>query len=265
MRYCLPFCRLLLEGPPSSPRPLSLHGDDVNEADLDEERYADSHAEVPSREEEEERHGAEEPDPTGDEDQFAWSYEGEGVLQKDARRVRSHLETSASTPDRKRSWMPGVELPSSLASSLPETLNAWDVMVKTADAVRSGGGPMEMVLRVRQSGKPLFAFLRPEDELHELFRWLVATPSEQRRGAGLGKRDETAWAAKQEVIMRRSARKVQVQCFWRGERNSTYRSCPDACSGCSVYRRNASVGEIITRSLCTPCTLISMFSAPHRP
>ncbi len=52
---------------------------------------------------------------------------------------------------------------------------------KTAGFVRKGGGQMEVLLRVKQAGNPLFAFLTPGDRLHPFFRWLVQAKPQVRR------------------------------------------------------------------------------------
>lgn len=49
------------------------------------------------------------------------------------------------------------------------------VIKQTADFVRSSGGQLEVLLRVKQGGNPLFGFLLPADRLHPFYRWLVET------------------------------------------------------------------------------------------
>ena len=41
--------------------------------------------------------------------------------------------------------------------------------------MRSNGGQVEVLLRVKQAGKPQFAFLQPEDQLHAYYRWVLDT------------------------------------------------------------------------------------------
>lgn len=49
------------------------------------------------------------------------------------------------------------------------------VIQQTAGFVRGGGGQLEVLLRVKQAGNPLFGFLLPSDPLHPFYRWLVET------------------------------------------------------------------------------------------
>jgi hypothetical protein len=46
-------------------------------------------------------------------------------------------------------------------------------MLQTAKFVRQEGDQLELVLRVRQGQNASFAFLKPDSQLHEYYRWLV--------------------------------------------------------------------------------------------
>lgn len=52
------------------------------------------------------------------------------------------------------------------------------VIQQTANFVREGGGQLEVLLRVKQAGNPLFDFLLPTSTLHPFYRWLVTTRPE---------------------------------------------------------------------------------------
>jgi hypothetical protein len=50
------------------------------------------------------------------------------------------------------------------------------VLVETARFVRrSGGGQVEVLLRVKQGSNPTFSFLFPGDRSHPYYRWIVDT------------------------------------------------------------------------------------------
>ncbi len=45
--------------------------------------------------------------------------------------------------------------------------------METARFVRSNGGQVEVLLRVKQAANPLFGFLLPGNAMHAYYRWAV--------------------------------------------------------------------------------------------
>ena len=78
-------------------------------------------------------------------------------------------------------FAPCFAIPEQLVGTvLPATERHYRVLEQTAGFVRQGGGQLEVLLRVKQAGSPLFAFLVPSDPLHAFYRWLVDMPPEAR-------------------------------------------------------------------------------------
>ncbi|GAB4818444.1 hypothetical protein N2152v2_005490 [Parachlorella kessleri] len=72
-------------------------------------------------------------------------------------------------------FVPRFLVPEHLRRSMPATERHFKVVQQTASFVREGGGQLEILLRVKQAGNPLFSFLLPADPLHAFYRWLVET------------------------------------------------------------------------------------------
>jgi hypothetical protein len=49
------------------------------------------------------------------------------------------------------------------------------ILVETARFVRSNGGQVEVLLRVKQAANPAFKFLEPGHVLHPYYRWVLDT------------------------------------------------------------------------------------------
>ncbi|WIA30002.1 hypothetical protein OEZ86_000099 [Tetradesmus obliquus] len=95
---------------------------------------------------------------------------------------------------------PFEAIPEDLRWHLPSSERAHQIISQTAQFVRSNGGQVELLLRVKHGANPNFAFLRPDDRLFPYYRWLVEqAPQELPREATPGRpAPDTAAAAEQQ-------------------------------------------------------------------
>lgn len=186
--------RLLLhEVPPRAPAPRAPSPSDI---DLNALRYADMYAPLPQ-----------EPPPP---QHYAPAYiaaeytydayvPDDGVTQHDAALPAPSAAIVDDTP-----FVPRFSVPDALCDALPATRKqhkvcllqpnwlhpliqqivcyfyctsntSMQIIQETASFVRSAGGQMEIVLRVRQGTTPQFSFLMPTDRLHPYYRWVLET------------------------------------------------------------------------------------------
>eukprot|EP00897_Mesotaenium_endlicherianum_P008033 jgi/Mesen1/7258/ME000373S06330 len=74
------------------------------------------------------------------------------------------------------SFQPSFQIPEGLEAHLPPTQKLHQIIAHTAKFICEHGGQAEIVLRVKQAGNANFDFLLPDHNLHPYFRFLVAHP-----------------------------------------------------------------------------------------
>jgi hypothetical protein len=113
-----------------------------------------------------------------------FSYAAAEPAHEDAAEVAAEVPQGQQQPPADDApFVPPFPVPEALRGRLPAGRRQYRVMRQTAAFVREGGPQLEVLLRVRRAGDPVFAFLDPADALHPFYRWVaVVQVAASRRG-----------------------------------------------------------------------------------
>ncbi|GAX76469.1 hypothetical protein CEUSTIGMA_g3914.t1 [Chlamydomonas eustigma] len=87
--------------------------------------------------------------------------------------------TSKHDGEESRAFRPPFAVPTHLSDVVPSSEKQHKILVETARFVRTNGGQVEVLLRVKQAKNPAFKFLEPGHALHPYYRWVLDTDPQE--------------------------------------------------------------------------------------